>query len=364
MISESSAKQNAALFSLKYSNRDFTQKKAWGKNCFNNSFPAALCSYLYNQNLDSVYIKLDSSLKIEHSSIATDDFYKVNPDSANIFYAFETQFTPYQRYLIGSLPRADLVTQERETGTCLQAIEIKLTALPDNSTCELVDESLYGCEIVVRPDTVAYLACSVAEYFICKRDLLGSLIVGDYEQIKDWTEPLEVLPHLPSMFESIKAIAIQMVEGQKPAIMQPIWKTLGKSPRLADYCLDVFVWSNLAFTKLILDSSKLDMKSTQTLTIGRHIRAVVWLFKMIYDFSVDSQFNYRKIVNIAYNTKNDKAFSVSGRFTNPYMRSEILTRPRVRKSQIKEIILGGGQELLSPERRFDAIIFNSSDLFD
>jgi hypothetical protein len=46
------------------------------------------------------------------------------------------------------------------------------------------------------------------------------------------------------------------------------------------------------------------------------------------------------------------------------MRGEILTRPRITKGQIKEIILGGEQNLLSPERRFDAIVFNSPDLFD
>lgn len=33
------------------------------------------------------------------------------------------------------------------------------------------------------------------------------------------------------------------------------------------------------------------------------------------------------------------------------------------KNEIKNIILGGGQEMLSPERRFDAIIYNSPELF-
>ena len=32
--------------------------------------------------------------------------------------------------------------------------------------------------------------------------------------------------------------------------------------------------------------------------------------------------------------------------------------------KLKNIILGGGQKLLSPERRLDAIIFNSEGLFD
>jgi len=45
------------------------------------------------------------------------------------------------------------------------------------------------------------------------------------------------------------------------------------------------------------------------------------------------------------------------------MDSEALKQPRIRKNEIKSIILGGGQNLLSPERRLDAIIFNSPDLF-
>jgi hypothetical protein len=40
-----------------------------------------------------------------------------------------------------------------------------------------------------------------------------------------------------------------------------------------------------------------------------------------------------------------------------------LTKPRIQQKEIKNIILDGGQNLLSPERRFDAIIYNSPELF-
>jgi HindVP restriction endonuclease len=42
----------------------------------------------------------------------------------------------------------------------------------------------------------------------------------------------------------------------------------------------------------------------------------------------------------------------------------LLTIPRVNKNAIKEIILGGGQSYLSPERRLDAAILNTPGLFD
>lgn len=46
------------------------------------------------------------------------------------------------------------------------------------------------------------------------------------------------------------------------------------------------------------------------------------------------------------------------------MQSERLSKPIITKSEIKNIILGGGQNMLSPERRFDAILFNSPGLFE
>lgn len=144
--------------------------------------------------------------------------------------------------------------------------------------------------------------------------------------------------------------------------MQPSWKTEGKNPILAANCLDVFVWSNLAFTQLFLDVARKEITAERKIT--RQVRTAIWLFKMLYDFSLDGQINHRTVIDgLSYDTKNDKAFAVSGRVTHPYMAGEILTTPRITKSQIKEIILGGGQNLLSPERRFDAIIFNSPDLF-
>ena len=69
------------------------------------------------------------------------------------------------------------------------------------------------------------------------------------------------------------------------------------------------------------------------------------------------------LILLTYNTKNDKAFSASGRKTQPFMRSPELLKPRIRKDEIRNIILGSGEKLLSPERRFDAAILNTPGLF-
>ncbi|WP_247233176.1 HindVP family restriction endonuclease [Telluribacter sp. SYSU D00476] len=349
------------LFGLRYSNRDFTNKDNWGKNQFNSSFPAALAAFLESSGHKNVYLKLNDRHRVYHDLISTTDLYGVNPLSDEIFYSFESPFTPFQQLVIGHFPRVDLVTMSRTSGQCFRGIEVKLTALPDNTTCSL-NEDQFGCELVIRPDTIVYLACSIAAHF--KNDLvnLRTLIGDGFDAIEDWQEGINILASVSKMAAAIDRIATTILDRQEPLVMQPIWKTEGKSPRLCENCLDVFVWSNLAFAQLFLDVARKEIHTQRTIT--RQVRTAVWLFKMLYDFSITGQIDHRKVIDgLSYDTKNDKAFAVSGQITHTYMKGDVLTRPRITKNQIKDIILGGGQNLLSPERRFDAIIFNSPELF-
>lgn len=353
--------QKPGIYGVTNSNRDFTQADTWGKNQFNSSFPAGLTNFLVSKSLKNVYICLDKDLKKNHQKISAEELYGIHPKSDDLFFSFESPFTPYQQLVIGSLPRVDLVTQLRSNGQCLKAIEVKLTALPDNSTCHLSEE-YYGCEIVIRPDTIVYLACSIAVNFKDKQKELSQIIGDKFDNITDWTDGNSVWSKITNMIATIDKIILSVLDKQEPILLQPIWKTNGKSPKLSDNCLDVFVWSNFAFTQLFLDIAIGELSANNRIT--RQIRTIIWLFKMLYDFSKHGQINHHKIFDeLSYNTKNDKAFAVSGRITHRYMACAELTKPRIEKKDIRKIILGGGQSLLSPERRFDAIIFNSPELF-
>ncbi|MBW4547876.1 MAG: HindVP family restriction endonuclease [Symplocastrum torsivum CPER-KK1] len=354
--------QSPGLFGINHSNRNFAQRDTWGKNQFNSSFPASLSAFLEYQGFENIYLKLDGNLQTYHTSISTTSLYGENPISEDIFYSFESPYVPFQQLVIGDFPRVDLVTLSRVSNSCLKGIEIKLTALPDNSTCNLTDDR-FGCELVIRPDTIVYLACSIARHF--QRNLGGLIVlIGDgFDAIEDWKEGVNILSSVSKISAALDRIILSILDTQEPLVMQPIWKTEGKTPKLAENCLDVFVWSNLAFAQLFLNVARKELIKQRTIT--RQVRTVVWLFRMLYDFSLNGQINHSRIIDeLSYDTRNDKAFSVNGKVTHPYMRGEVLTQPRITKRQIKEIILGGGQNLLSPERRFDAIIFNSPDIFD
>lgn len=342
------------LFGIKNSNRDFSKQSAWGKNQFNSSFPTALCCYLASKNLEANYFIFEKG-EFVCSSIDIAQVFGRSPDSDSIYFAFEASHMPFQKYVIGSLPRTDLVIQDKLTGDCLLGLEVKLTALPDNTTCHL-SEKEYGSEIVIRPDTIVYLACSLAS-------TLGNHlpnIIDKKIKINDWSEPKEVLKKIDKIIPNLKQV-ISETHKQTPFLLQPVWKTLGKSPRLAENCLDVFLWSDVGFAYLITELASID---TQANKITRQTRTAVWLFKMLLDIANNGSFNQEDIIdNLSYNTKNDKAFASAGNVTNRFMKSPNLAKPRVRREEIKNIILGGGQDLLSPERRFDAIIYNSPELF-
>jgi len=242
----------------------------------------------------------------------------------------------------------------------LRALEIKLTALPDEQTHSL-PENKYGSEIVVRPDTIVYLALSIASTYQSERNTLLSIMGPVCSTIQDWENPKEVQSLILDMISIIDGILLDKLDKQKPLLLQPIWKTIGKSSVLDINCLDIFVWSDFAFTRLFIDASL----SKSTYKITRLSRTVIWLIKMLFDFAKNGRFNPKQTIDkLTYNTRNDKAFALGGKSTHQYMVCSELVKPRLTKHIFKNIILGGGQNFLSPERRLDAVILSTSGLFE
>ncbi len=108
--------------------------------------------------------------------------------------------------------------------------------------------------------------------------------------------------------------------------------------------------------KAALASSKSD--------ITRQQRSAIRLARFLYMLSDSGKVYQQPIYDgMTYDTLNDKEFSINGRQSHQFMKCDRLTKPTIHKNRIKEIILGGGQKFLSPERRFDAVIYFSTDLF-
>ena len=256
------------MFGLKNTNRDFRLRESWGKNQFNSSFPAALCCYLESKDLQANYLAINQS-KFSPSLIPIKNVFGISSSDPDTYFAFESQHTPYQKFVLGTLPRTDLVMQRESTGECLAGLEVKLTALPDNMTCTL-DEKLYGSEIVVRPDTIVYLACSIAASLSKElSDILPTI------KVENWSESKMVLEKIDAIVSAIEKISISLERNQHAFLLQPIWKTIGKSPKLAGNCLDMFVWSNAGFANFIASIAN---KNPEANAITRQTRTAIWHF--------------------------------------------------------------------------------------
>ncbi|MFH1252364.1 MAG: HindVP family restriction endonuclease [bacterium] len=348
------------LYGIRNSNRNFTDPYYWGKNQFNSSFPVALACFMRDKKHASNYLKLDENNKVVNEESSFDDIFNTTLKNDEINFLFETRYDPFSKYVHDDLKSIDLVLKNNKTGDFLRPLEIKLTTLPDNSTSNL-SESEYGCELVVRNPTTRYIALSMSssleKYFVEIRKIFEPAC----HRIRDWDNSHEIQNNMHNIFIALETFFSTYQKYEKPLLMQPVWKTVGKSAMLADNCLDVFVWSDFAATRLFMDSAI----NSNSEKISRPQRAAIRLARFLFEISRNGRVYQEPIYDgMTYDTLNDKEFAISGVKLNTYMKCDRLTKPIIKKSIIKQIILGGGQNYLSPERRFDAIIYFSKDLFD
>jgi hypothetical protein len=357
---ETVEKVSCGLTGIINSNRDHSSSTSWGKNQFNNSFPIGLISYMESKGIKPVYLKVDDGFKIQHSSIGFEELTGCAYEPSKIYYEFESSFAAYGSISSSpQLPSIDVIVKDSGPSRApKRALEIKLTTLPDSTTAEL-SEDKYGSELVVRPDTIVYQALSISRSLASNREDLTAILNPVHKAVTNWEDAKIVAKHLPRIITAMSIIVAKFSAKQSPLLLQPVWKTEGKAAILAENCLDAFVWSDFSLMKLFIKNV-----DTERLVVSRNDRTIVWLFLMLHQFANTGKVNHTEIIDrYTYGTKNDKAFAVSGKITNTLMSCPELTKPRIKKTEIKNIILGNGQEHLSPERRFDGVIQSDVSIF-
>ncbi|MDE0215176.1 MAG: HindVP family restriction endonuclease [bacterium] len=348
------------LYGLSSSNRKGSD--LWGKNQFNSTFPMALCCYMRDNGMNPVYISFEQEgqFRASDNEIAFDRvFGTVDP---NIRFEFEAEFTPIKKLFADShTQRIDVVISQNINGEWhnLKALEVKLTVLPDESTSKKSEDE-WSSELVIRPVTSAYAMLLIWNRLPDQkqndlRDLVADFITSKYK-IQDWENKNEVLGLADRLHSALFNVARICNEYQEPYLVQPIWKTVGKSPELAENCLDVFVWSDLATVMLSHDLSRIAVARTEREMI-RPLREVVRHICCISKLARE-EFIYEEVYGaMGFGLQTDKSFSISGSNTIMYMKHPRLRTPILRPDILPSIIIGGGEKNLSPERRFDATIY-------
>lgn len=112
---------------------------------------------------------------------------------------------------------------------------------------------------------------------------------------------------MPRMLEALECFISKYHKYEKPLLMQPIWKTVGKSPNLSDNCLDIFVWSDFALTRLFMDSA-LENESAK---ISRQQRAAARLARFLFEVSRSGKVYQEPIYDgMSLGNQTDKEFAV------------------------------------------------------
>ena len=87
-----------SLFGIEHSNRDFSERDAWGKNVFNSAFPVALCNYFLDRKIMANYLDVNKK-GFGISEISIHDVYGGNSYS-KLFFDFETDILDKFKHLI------------------------------------------------------------------------------------------------------------------------------------------------------------------------------------------------------------------------------------------------------------------------
>lgn len=269
-------------------------------------------------------------------------------------YEFESAFGPYSDYSRDAVDNIDLVVIAN--GEPLRPLEVKLTVVPDSSTASLAADA-WAPEMVMRPVSSAHAMMSVAASLADDeeaREAVRTHLRLAYNRITGWDNPTEIVQRCDMLLSALDG-ALRVVAGrglQRPFLIQPLWRTEGQSFVLAEPCFDVFVWSDAAIMRVPVDQSTdgSDKVSRPLREVARHVRG-------LYDLLSTGDFSYLSVYKgMPLGHQTDKSFALSGRKSIRYLRHPRLSRPSLSQSVLREVIIGGGERELKPERRFDAAV--------
>ncbi len=341
----------SGLFGIEHTNRPDMQH--WTKNCFNSSFPAALACYMMENDIPAIYAKLaviDDELKVVCDKIPISELFNCgNTHPSDLQFDFEAKFEPFQSYSFDSIDGIDLVIRDLN-GKYLAPVEVKLTVLPTSATAKK-PESEWGSEIVVRTATTSYCAFSIWDMIKDHHMRVREVFEDTCSDIGSWTNDFEMSHKTANLKVALNTFEREFIDYQRPLVMQPFWKTQGQSPILCDNAFDIVVWSNLAFSRLFIETSNDN-------TMSRPMRASARMARCLWELSKSGKIRVEDIYRqMAFGQQTDKEVSVPGDRWRRYITTNRIITPAISKNALSEIIAPGYIENLRPERRFDQTLY-------
>ena len=203
----------------------------------------------------------------------------------------------------------------------------------------------------MRTATTSYCAFSIWDMVKDRRKHVREVFEDTCSDIGSWINDFEMSHKTASLRETLNVFEREFIDYQRPLVMQPFWKTQGQSPILCDNAFDIVVWSDLAFSRLFIETSN-------DKSMSRPMRASARMARCIWELSKSGKIRVEDIYRqMAFGQQTDKEVSVPGDRWRRYITTNRTVTPAVSKDALLEIIAPGFIENLRPERRFDQTLY-------
>jgi len=289
-----------------------------------------------DQGLSAVYLTLRDDLTVRAEELPISDLFNTDRPNDQLRFDFETRYEPYQPYALDDIGGIDLVVKHQGDNTDARwrrPLEVKLTVVPDNTTCDRAEVD-WSPELVIRPPSTKY--CALGLYDACRlrraeiRDIFQD-VCGNFQL---WNSLHEVRDKRADLIAALNGFQRQFRDAQRPFLIQPIWKTEGKSPSLSANAFDLFVWSDFALCRTFIDKS-----TGGVADVDRYMRASARLARVLYVLSTQERANLTTIyTEMAYGLQTDKEFSLPGQATRAYLNTPRRVTPILPKEVVASIV--------------------------
>lgn len=323
----------------------------WDRETFPKAISVALANYLGDNGIPLNYVATDGRCSCNVEQITTSEVYdSKDAQFADLRFDFDSMYGPHLD-LASGVPESDLVVTDPIKGSS-RRLDILASVVPDASTRDLEPPRM-GPEMTVRTNMLKSCALSMASSFMGEREYALEVLrdaVGDV----DFSEWDGVSERVDNMVEAIDRLESSYSVFQKPMLLQCMWRTEADGPVMDDDAMDIFVWSDFAFSRLFLESTRRSSDGGPT----RPMRCAVRLFSIMMSIMEGDHPDLDRIIlDTGYGIAGNREFMVNGKQSNRLMSCDRLVRPVLGTSEIRCLASEGFESMIAPERRLDTCMY-------
>ena len=338
------------LYGIRRSN--IRPSKQLAREMFPTTFSVALMNYMGDRGLPLNYIRIDPVCRTEVSEIQLEDVYGCpTGDIPDTEFCFRSVYDPFEEMAV-HVPESDLVLRDARGVPCGR-LDVRMSVVPDAYTRDLPPDQM-APEVNLTTRHLILCALSIAESLQSVSEEALSILKEGIPEGLDWSDWFEVGRFVERMLDNLDRLESTFHGLQRPIEAQAVWRADGDSPRMAEDAMDAFVWSDMALSRLFLDSGTRPKDGSCT----RPLRASVRLYLILETVLEGSYPDLDALISMTrYGLLEGRECIMGGVRARSIMGCDNLVRPRVTATEAVCLGAVGFEDAIMPERRIELSVY-------